>query len=278
MADKKASSSSKKSAAKTSTVKATSSVKALASVKALGKTINSMPIVGAVVAEFLGTFIITASFLEMQGNPLFFAFALVGAVLVVGGVSGAHLNPAMTIGAWATKKISSVNALFYILAQVLGAVVAWLVLNAFLQNSGMSTTTSSLFHAATITGGKEWYVFFAELLATTIFAVGVATAIRLRRNKVNAAFVAGFAVLTALYIGMSITTTLLTQSGTNLTFLNPAIAAVANGLSWNMWPIAIFVLAPVLGGIIGFAIQDYLYSQSEGASCDCDGCSCDCCK
>ena len=265
MAHETASSSSKKS-----TVKASTSRKALSSMSSFYKSLKKMPMVGIIVAEFIGTFILTVSFFEMQGNPLFFAFAVIGAVLVVGGVSGAHLNPAVTVGAWAMRKISSMYAFFYIVAQVLGAIVAWLVLNAFLQNSTDATTTASVFHAATLTGGKEWYVFFAELLGVTILALGVATAIRLRRNKVTAAFASGFAVLTALYIGMSITTVLLSASGVSLTFLNPAIAIAANGLSWNLWPIAIYIVAPIIGGVIGFVLQDFLHSQSD--NCDCEDC------
>ena len=270
MAQEKANSSSKKSTTKT-TVKATADNKALSSVMSFGKTLKGMPIVGAIVAEFIGTFMITAAFLEMQGNPLFFGFAIAGVVLVVGGVTGAHINPAVTIGAYVTRKISAMYALCYVAAQVLGAIVAWLALNAFLQNSSATTTTTaSIFHAAAITTNKEWYIFFAELLGVTILSLGVATAIRLRRNKVVAAFATGFAVLTALYIAMSLTTVLLAESGTSLTFLNPAIAIAANGLSWNMWPIAIYIIAPVLGGIIGFVLQDYLHSQSE--TCDCIDC------
>jgi glycerol uptake facilitator-like aquaporin len=231
-----------------------------------------MPLLGVIVAEFIGTFIITAAFLEMQGNPLFFGFAIAGTVLIVGGVSGAHINPAMTIGAWVTRRISSMYAFFYIVAQVLGAIVAWLTLNAFLQNSSTTSAkvTGSIFHAATVTSGKEWYIFFAELLGVAIIALGVAAAVRLKRNKVVAAFATGFAVLTALYIAMSITTVLLSESSTSLTFLNPAIAIAANGLSWNIWPIAIYILAPVLGGVVGFVLQDYLHSQSD--SCDCEDC------
>lgn len=271
MAIEKASSSTKKT-----TVKATSSKEMMMGVMSVCKTLKSMPLLGVIIAEFIGTFIITASFLEMQGNPLFFGFALIGATLVVGGISGAHLNPAVTIGAFVTRKISAIYAFCYIAAQVLGATVAYSTLNAFLENSVEtgSKVTGSIFHAASLTAGqtagKEWYMFFAELLGVTILALGIATAVRLKRDKVTAALATGFAALTALYIAMSITTVLLSESGTSLTFLNPAIAIAANGLSWNIWPIAIFVFAPVLGGIAGFVLQDYLHSQNE--SCDCDSC------
>lgn len=228
------------------------------------KTTDGKPIIGALVAEFIGTFLIVASILTVQGQPLFVAFALIGVVLVIGGISGAHINPAMTISAWVTRKMCSVCAIGYIIAQVLGATAAWLTLNAFLSGSATSGGVApSLFHAATLTVGKEWYIFFAELLGAAILAFGFATALRaMKKDKTVAAFTYGLAILVALLIAGSATAIFLTESNTGLTFLNPAIALVASGLSWNVWPIAIYVFAPIIGGIVGFVIQDFLQAQS----------------
>ena len=237
------------------------------------KTLKDMPLIGHLVAEFVGAFLLTTAFLEMQGNPLFVGFALAGVVLVVGGVTGAHVNPAMTFGAWATRKITWLYALGYIVAQLLGASVAYLVLNTFLHGSGVAASTAGapvLFHAATIASGKEWYVFFAELLGSTVLGLGVATSLRMKNNKIVAAFAAGLAFLTALYIVMSLTTVLLTEANVTLTFLNPAIAFAANGLSWNWWPVSIYIIAPLLGGVVGFGLAQLFHSQSE--ACDCVEC------
>ncbi len=264
----------------TSTVKTTSRSKAIANIKAVHKSVTNLPYLGVIVAEFLGTFLITAAFLEMQASPLFFAFAVVGAILLVGGVSGAHLNPAVTIGAWVTRKIDSLTALFYVLAQLLGAYTAYQVLDSFLKNSSTTdTVTGTIFKAATITVGKEWYLFYAELLGSIIIALGFATALRLRKDKVASSLAAGFATMIAFYLTLSITTVFLSAQGTSLTFLNPAIAFAAQGLSLNNWPIVIFVVAPIIGGVIGFVLQDFLQTQNSdnGCDCDCDE-NCTCCK
>lgn len=237
------------------------------------KAFRDMPLIGKIIAEFVGAFLLTTAFLEMQGNPLFAGFALMGVVLVVGGVSGAHVNPAMTFGAWVTRKINWLHALGYIVAQSLGASVAYLVLKTFLNENGVAASVTgapTLFHAGTLVSGKEWYVFFAELLAVAILALGVATSLRMRKNRLAQAFTAGLAFLTALYVGMSLTTVLLTEANVSLTFLNPAVAFAANGLSWNWWPISIYILAPVLGGVVGFALAEFFHSQSE--VCECEDC------
>jgi aquaporin Z len=230
-------------------------------------------IVSVLVAEFIGTFLLTASFLEMQSSPLYLGFAVIGIVLIVGGASGAHLNPAITIGAMITNKIKASHAAGYIVAQVLGAGSAWAVLHGFLVNGSATASTSSLFHAATVPSGKQWYLFFIEFVGTIILTLGFAMAVRQANHKhLVAATVSGLTIMIALYITMSISTVLLTESNTTLTFLNPALAFAANGLSWNIWPIAIYIVAPVLGSIIGFALQDFMHVQSDDA-CDC-GCSC----
>ena len=221
--------------------------------------------------------------IQMQGSPLFVAFALAGAVFIVGGVSGAHLNPAITIAAWVTRSINSVFALGYIAAQMIGAATAWLVLDTFIKNASTDATTSSassLFHAGTITAGKEWYIFFAEFLGAIILSLGIAAALRMiKKNKVNAAFTQSFALMTALYAAMSLTTVLLVASGTTLSFLNPAIAIIANALNGistkDMWPVAIYIIAPILGAIIGFILQNFLHSQSTNNE---DDCACEICQ
>lgn len=278
MATKKAISSTKKSTGKASTSALTANASVASTYSAVRKLLKEMPLIGALIAEFIGAFLITAAFIEMQGSPLFVAFALGGVVLIIGGVSGAHVNPAVTFGAWVTRKMNWVYALGYIVAQLLGATVAYLVLNTFLHESTVSTATGAaaptLLHAATIVNGKEWYIFFTELIGVTILTLGVATALRSKKNRIVAAFAAAFAISIALYIALTLNSTLLqtsTESNAILTFLNPAIAFAANGLSWNTWPLVIYVLAPILGGVAGFLIQDFLHSQDKNA-CDCEDC------
>ena len=242
------------------------------------KAVKDMPIIGALATEFIGAFILTAVFVETQGNPLYIAFALIGIVLFTGSVTGA--NPAMTIGALVTRKLSWLRTCGYIVVQLLGASVAYLILNAFLNANDPATGAAagaaapSLLHAADLIKGKEWYLFWVELLGATILALGIASAFRYKRNKTVAAFAAGFALLSALAIALTLCSSLsqqLTESNVIQTFLNPAIAFAAGGLSWNLWPLAIYVLAPVLGGIIGFVVQDFL-NTNDDKNCDCNCC------
>jgi len=278
MATKTAISSNKKSTnekpqASTIVEATTSSTGLTASYETFCKKLKKTPLVGAIVAEFIGTFLLVASVFAVQGQPLYVAFVLIAIVLLVGNISGAYVNPAMTLGAWITRKIKGIQALGYVFGEVLGAVAAWATLNAFLHGSTTATSTTALYHAASVTSGKEWVMFFAELLGALILALGLAAAIRIKKANITSAFTYGFAILIALLVAGWVTSMSLTESNTSLSFLNPAIAIAANGLSWKMWPIAIYIIAPIIGGVIGFAIQDFLKSQTtEDSSCDCTCC------
>lgn len=235
---------------------------------------KDMPSIGALIAEFIGTFMLIAAIFAVQGQPLFVAFAVIGIVLIIAGASKAHINPAVTVGAWVTHKICSSCAIGYIAAQALGAGAGFLVINAFLENAKSAATdvysaAPTMFHAATLAPGKEWFVLFAELLGSFILALGVSKA--MKSAKAIYAITYGFAVLIALIIAGSVTSMLLTESNTALTFLNPATAIAANAVSWNLWPIVIFIVTPVIGAIAGFALNDLLKN-----TCDCEDGKCNC--
>ncbi len=258
-----------------STVEATTRGKKSESIVAFCRSLKNTPVVGASIAEFIGTFLLVAFTLSLtiSGGPIMVAFALVGIVLMVGAVSGAHLNPAITIGAWVTKKISSLRALGYIMAQALGGAAAYAILNAFFTGTKAAESAASaggpaLLHAATLVEKKEIYVFFAELIGVMILSFGIATALRnIKKDRAVGALTAGFTMLAALTIAGSLTYMLLTEQYTSYVFLNPVVATIANVFNGfqlsNIWPLAIYVVAPIIGGILGFVLQDFLHSQTE---------------
>jgi aquaporin Z len=213
-------------------------------------------------AEFVGTFLLAAVVVAGQGQPIFVLFGLVGIVLLIGAISGAHVNPAITIGAWATRRIGWLRALTYIVAQLAGAIVAYTALSTFIGGASVSEeaaafgqTAPTLFSAVDVTGlaGKEWYVFFAELLGTAILGFAVANATREVQDRVAAAFTVGLGLFAALMVSISAASYV---GGTAI--LNPAVAAALQAYTLNWAPFAVYALAPVIGGVLGFVIYDLL--------------------
>lgn len=250
---------------KTSTVKAVHSTgdKSLVS-----SVLKKAPFVGTLVAEFIGTFLLAVAFIAGQGQPIIVLFAIAGVVLLVGALSGAHINPAVSIGAWVTRRISGLRALGYIVAQVLGALAAFGLLNAFISGAApvdaaaqaYGQAAPALFKAATLPAGKEWYVFFSELVGTAVLGFAVATALREKKDRVVRALTVGLGVFIALLLAASAASYV---SGTAI--LNPAVAFSLQAVKWSIWPLAVYVLAPIIGGVIGFFLQDILRVENDGA-------------
>lgn len=276
MATKKASSSKRKSAAKNKsadnqkTTTKISTVSATTAGKKLTKTF-SLPsdktsLVAALVAEFIGTFLLAASYIAGQGQPLYILFALVGIVLFIGAISGAHVNPAVTIGAWVTKKIKAVRALSYIVVQFLGAAMALIVLGAFVGGAEevsaeaalYGQTAASLFAASALPEGKEWYVFFSEILGTLVLGFAFASVFSKRKDRTSSAFTIGLGLFVALLIAYTGSAYV---GGTAI--LNPAVALSLDALSWQVWPLAVYILGPILGGVIGFVLYNIIGTKNN---------------
>ena len=276
MATKKATTTKKKapvkktstsSAATKTTVK---TVPATAKRQSLGQHIESSLLSGnlwrALGAEFLGTFLLAAVIIAGQGQPIFVLFGLVGIVLLVGSISGAHVNPAVTIGAWATRRIGWLRAVGYIFVQFLGAAVAYFVLSAFLggatqpsaEQQAYGQTAAALFQAADITAltGKEWFIFFAELLGAAILGFAYASTTR-AKDTLSSAFAIGLGIFIALMVGITVTGYVAASS-----ILNPAIALSLQAYS-GLWAYIIYGLGAAVGGVIGFILHDLLRGRDR---------------
>ena len=212
---------------------------------------------GSLVAEFVGTFMFAAIVVATQGQPIFILFGLTAIVLAIGGLSGAHVNPAITFAAWATKRVGTLKAVGYIIAQVLGALLAFVVLNALLngQPAQIGPTGSSvspeLLKAADRVSGKEWYSFFAEMLGAAIFGVGVASALNNTKERIASAFSVGGGLFLGLIVAGS------------TAILNPAVAVALRAIKWDTWALATYIFATCVGMLIGFLLYNLLAKNVE---------------
>ncbi len=259
----------KPSTTKVTTVKATSAPVAVSSVT---RGRNKTFIAAALIGEFVGTFLLTVAFLGTKGDPLYLGFALAGIVLMVGTLSGAHVNPAVTVGAWVTRKITSLRAIGYIVAQILGATMAFAVLNMFLNAAPQADSQSAammgqsapqLFKLAELTSKNEWAVFFVELIAASIFTFAVAGARQIANDRVAKALTIGFGILVA-----GVFATIAAGYVQAHSTFNPALALAGQAIDWskiNVMAMAVYLVAPLFGGVIGFALRDVLSSVEKKA-------------
>lgn len=200
-------------------------------------------VLGALFAELVGTFVLTAVALSVAGNPIVVAVAVIILVMAMSRLSGGHVNPAVTLGMLATKQISAVKAIGYVVAQILGAMLAYVIVNQFVHSAPVDATTAqpqTMFAVSQLVG--QWRPFFAEALGGLVFGVGVAAAIIGRKNSHESGFIIGGSLLLGLVIA---------TLGSSA-IVNPAVAIGLSAYQFsNGWSLLAYAVGPVVGVIAG---------------------------
>lgn len=182
-------------------------------------------------AECLGTATLTfgvlGSIQQQTATPFVAALVLMLAVYLLGPVSGAHINPAVTVGLWSIKKMKTPEALAYIASQLVGAVAAQFLFQYLV--GGLPEVS--------VTGG--WGVVLAEALGAFFLLLGIAAVVH---GKVHSA-------ASGLVIGCSLLLGILIASLMSNGVLNPAVAVGIRSVS----------LAYLIGPFIGAVAAVYLY-------------------
>ncbi len=239
---------------------------------------------GALLGELIGTMMLVMFLLTLGlAQPLYLIFAVVAVYVVTVSLSGANLNPLVTVGMMATRRMSAIRGILYILAQVLGAWIGLIIVNAFRLGSG---TVAELPMMEEITGETFWAVALIELLGATIIAFCFARALRYaRKSPLTFAFVIAGAMTLAIVVA-----TIIANGYFGLTdsfIFNPAAALMyqilpttADGIGELLGTaglaLAAYVVFPMIGGVIGFYVADFTTKLSAGGYLcddDCSACS-----
>ena len=214
----------------------------------------------ALICEFLGTFwlvlggcgaaVLAAAYLDrgigFTGVALAFGLTVLTGAYTFGPISGAHFNPAVTVGLWAGGRFQRRLVLPYILSQVVGAIVASAVL--FVIASGrpgfdVAAGFASNGYGAHSPGGYSLgAALLTETVMTFMFVIVVLGAIHQRAP-------AGFA---GIAIGLALTLIHLISIPVTNTSVNPARstgpALVAGG--WALSQLWMFWIAPIVGALV----------------------------
>ena len=236
-----------------------------------GSQIDASHILGAAVAELVGTFILVfggtavavgailnrptaGAAYDSLAVALAFGLALAAVVAAIGHVSGAHVNPAVTLGMAATKKFPWTYVPHYVGAQLGGAVLAAL---ATWMTFGGAGARSEAKLAATYPaqGVGDLQAFVVEILITFILVfVVMAVATDQRAPAAIAPIAVGFALAIGVFIAGPVTGGSVNPARS----LGPMI--VAGDLS-SVW---LYILGPIIGGVLGALLYDRTMAQTEG--------------
>ena len=198
------------------------------------------------VAEALGTFALvfagtgaiiindeTGGTVSHVGIALTFGLVVMAMIYSLGDISGAHINPAVTIGFWAAKRLQGRQVLPYIASQCIGAVAASVILRLlFLEHSTLG---------ATLPANQWWQSFVLEVLLTFLLMfviLNVSTGAKEKGIMAGAA-IGGVVALEALFAGPI--------SGASMNPARSIAPAIVSGQLIYCW---IYLLAPVIGAAL----------------------------
>ncbi|HSL94988.1 MAG TPA: aquaporin Z [Thermoleophilia bacterium] len=226
-------------------------------------------------AEFVGTFwlvfggtgsaVLAASVgdagIGWLGVALAFGLTVVTGAYALAHISGAHFNPAVSLGLWAGGRMPARDLVPYIAGQVAGGIAASAVLYVIASGrAGFSLTdgfAANGYGDHSPAGYSLAAVIVAEVVLTAVFILVIHGATDKRAP----------AGLAPLAIGLTLTLIHLISIPVSNTSVNPA-RSIAPALFVGDWALAqlwVFIVFPILGGLIGGLVYRYLFEARQNA-------------
>lgn len=224
----------------------------------------------AYIAELLGTFFLVFAitlvgvlFISVGDSAQFgsdyavvgltYAFVLTVLIFTLGGASGGHFNPAVTVGAALMRKIAPVDAVIYILAQLSGGVLGALLTKALLVDEGRAANYGAVKVSPLLGGAFSGFVVeglgtFLLVLTVLVVALGV------RSAKEWAPLAIGLALGLVGLIMVPLT------GGA----VNPARWFGPALVSGEFSSVLAYVVGPLVGAVLAFLAYRFLIAPGEG--------------
>jgi len=226
-------------------------------------------------SEFLGTLwlvlggcgsaVLAANFksepfigIGLVGVSLAFGLTVLTIAYSLGRISGAHLNPAVTIGLWAGGRVQTSTVLPYIISQILGGIAGAGLLYAIAIGNGqdIGNFAANGYAEHSPSGYNMISAFVTEFIMTMFFVIiifGVTEKDRLRES------------FAGIVIGLALTLIHLISIPVTNTSVNPA-RSISQALfvqGWAFDQLWLFILAPILGGATGGVIYRCILRKTE---------------
>jgi aquaporin Z len=219
------------------------------------------------LAELIGTLVLVlmgcgsaviagSNFAGLSGNgnvgiSLAFGLSVMVMVYSIGGISGCHINPAISISMLAAGKLSAKDTVGYVAFQCIGAVIgAGLLYLIAIGNPSYSLAVSGLgqngYDIASPAGYNMVAALIAEVVLTFIFLIVIFGATSEKAPKGFAGIAIGLSLTLIHLVGIPITGTSVNPARS----LGPAIFVGGTALN-QLW---LFIVAPIIGGLLAAAV------------------------
>lgn len=211
-----------------------------------------------------GSAVLAAAYPELGigfvGVALAFGLTVLTMAYAVGHISGGHFNPAVTLGLWAGGRIPAKDIAGYIIAQLVGGILAAAVLYLIASGkAGFDATASGFAANGYAEHSPDNYSLFSAMIIEVVLTCGFLIVIHGATDKLAPA---GFAPLA---IGLALTLIHLISIPVTNTSVNPArstAVAIFQG-GWALQQLWLFWLAPIAGGILGGILYRTLLEKRD---------------
>ncbi len=207
--------------------------------KYLSELIGTMVLVlmGCGSAVFFGCAAGTAQVLAVA---IAFGLSVVAMAYTIGNISGCHINPAITLAVWMSKRMSGKEACGYMIAQVIGAIIGSAIIYALTSTGGFGESTAT--GANGFGEGEMVQAFIAEAVFTFVFVLVVLGS---TDEKKGAGAFAGLAIGLTLILVHIVCIPLTGTSVNPARSIGPALFQGGAALS-QLW---LFIVAPLVGAV-----------------------------
>jgi aquaporin Z len=206
-------------------------------------------LIGTMVLVLMGcgSAVIAGNYIGFLGVSFAFGIAVLAMVYAIGGISGCHINPAITVSMLIVRKISLKDAALYIVFQCIGAIIGAGILYSIASGiPSYSLATTGLgqngYGIASPAGYNLTSALIAEIVLSFIFVLVVHGSTHERVPKGFAGLSIGMSLVLIHLVGIPITGTSVNPARS----LGPAVFVGGIALE-QLW---LFIVAPIIGGII----------------------------
>ena len=176
-------------------------------------------------------------------------------VYAFGHVSGAHINPAVTIPMMITKKIGVKDGIAYIVFQIIGAIIATLSLQALFPEIGKAVFWGAHGGPSELLGNSMMSGLAVEIILTFFLLVVIfMTVIHNKAPKYVYGAVIGGMVFLLHLVGVPLTGASMNPARS----FSPTLLSGDTGLWEVQW---LYWVGPIIGGIIGGIIMNYIFTK-----------------
>ena len=220
------------------------------------------------IAECIGTFVLTllgcgtAMFLGCNtaagvvGTAFAFGLSVIAMAYTIGGISGCHINPAITLGVALSGRMTWKDACGYWCGQIIGAIIAGAVLLLLTKVVAAPDLTGGLGTNGVANAGGVGGAFLVEVIATFLFVLVV---LGTTDGKVGAGNLAGLAIGLTLVLVHLVCINLTGTSVNPARSIGPALFAGGQALK-DLW---VFICAPLVGGALSACVWGAIAPKDE---------------